>query len=59
MEIIFFSVLGKNASIRSKLPTDLNIELHLLVEAKESLQSVDFHFLALMRSYHNTNYDAI
>ena len=35
MEIIFFQVLGKNVSIRSKLPTDLNIELHLPVEAKE------------------------
>ena len=49
-EIIFFSVhsisskfvLGKNASIRSELPTDLNIELHLPVEAKEKLVIVLF-----------------
>ena len=61
MEIFFLSqciqqqfciyILGKNASIQSKLPTYLNIELYLPVEAKEKLAiiycSVDFRFLAL------------
>ena len=52
MEIIFFlsafsnnfcfKVLGKNASIRSKLPTDLNIEFYLPVEAKEKLAIILF-----------------
>ena len=62
-EIIFIlsvfssKVLGKNASIRSKLPTYLKIELHLPVEAKEKLAIIlfcGFSLLALMRSYHNT-----
>ena len=64
MEIIFFlsPFSSKNVSIRRKLPTDLNVELHLPVEAKEKLAIIffcAFSFLALMRSYHNTNYDAI
>ena len=29
-------------SIRSKLPTDLNIELHLPIEAKEKLANILF-----------------
>ena len=36
------SIVGKNASIRSKLPTDLNMELHLPVEAKEKLAIILF-----------------
>jgi len=40
---------------------DLNIDLRLLVEVKGKLAycSVDFDFLASVRSYHNTNFDAI